>query len=170
MSVSVRWPVAAPLAVVGLLSAAATPACAQHARLETVAVFRLGEEHLDLQVFHASNGSKLGMISIENPLRMRGSPSGSVTIQAAQWPALIELWTKARAGITGSEPYASVGDIDELYNLTPARLNLSRGPTVRFAIQGQTAATGINFEVQPGDLDAMGAALAREQTLLESRR
>ncbi len=169
MSISKRWPMAAALVIAALLSPAA-PAAAQHARLETVAVFHLGEEHLDLQVFHASNGAKLAMVSIENPLRMRGLPSGSVTIQASQWPALVELWTKAKAGITGSEPYASVGDIDELYTLTPARLNLSTGPTVRFAIQGQTAATGINFEVQPGDLDALGAALAREQTLLDGRK
>ncbi len=166
MSVSRRWPMAAT----AILLLFAGSASAQHSRLETVAVFHLGEEHLDLQVFHASNGSKLAMVSIENPLRMRGLPSGSVTIQASQWPALIELWTRARTGITGSEPYASVGDIDELYTLTPARLNLSTGPTVRFAIQGQTAATGINFEIQPSDLDALGAALAREQTLLDSRR
>jgi hypothetical protein len=167
MSNSIRWPVAGPLAVIAILLAFAGPVAAQNGRLETVAVFHLGEEHLDLQVFRAANGIKLGMISIENPLRMRGLPTGSLTIQPSQWPAVIELWTKARAGITGAEPYVSIGDVDELYNLTPARLNLSTGPTVRFAVQGQSAASGINFELQPGDLNAMGAALEREQKLLD---
>ena len=171
MSIAMRWPMAGRLAGVAiLLLLVAAPADAQEGSLETVAIFHLGQEHLDLQVYHAADGSRLGMISIDNPLRMRGLPSGELTIQPSQWPALIDLWTKARAGITGSEPWTSVGDVDELYGLTPARLDLSSGPTVRFMIQGQTAPGGISFELQPGDLDAMGAALQREQALLDRRK
>ncbi len=165
MSVSMFRPVAAAIAV--MLCAA--PAGAQPQRLESVAIFHLGEEHLDLDVFRASDRSRLGLVSIENPLRMRGLPTGSVAIGPGRWPALIELWTKARAAVTGAEPWTTVGEVQEPGDLSGARLSLSSGPSVRFTILGPSAAGGISFELAPADLDAMGVALAREQKMLGSR-
>ncbi len=166
MSISMSRAFAAAIA----LALCAAPAGAQTKRVQSVASFHLGEEHLNLDVFRARDGSKLALVSIENPLRMRGLPTGSVVIWPEQWPAVIDLWTKARAGITGAEPWTTVGDVQEPYSPSGTRLSLSSGPTVRFSVQAQSAVGGISFELAPADLDAMGAALAREQKMLASKK
>jgi len=156
-------------AAVIVLALWAAPAGAQPKRVQSVASFHLGEEHLDLEVVRARDGSKLALVSIENPLRMRGLPTGSAVIWPEQWPALIGIWAKARAGITGAEPWTTVGELQEPYSLNGTRLSLSAGPSVRFSILAQSAAGGISFELAPADLDAMGEALARVQKALDSK-
>ncbi len=138
-------------------------------RIETVAQFDAGQSHLDLEVFHAADGDKLGMLTIENPLRIRGQPTASIVIQKAQWPELIALWTKARAGVTGAEPWIPVGELTEIDGApNPPRLSISSGPDVRFAF-GQ-GAIALSFELSAADVDAMEQALVREQKMLQSRR
>ena len=145
------------------------PAAAQAGSIETVASFYAGQTHLDLEVFHASDGDKLGMLTIENPLRIRGQPTASIVIQKAQWQELMALWTKARAGITGAEPWTPVGELTEVDGSpNPPRLNISSGPDVRFAF-GQ-GAIALAFELSAKDVEAMEQALVREQTMLNSRK
>jgi hypothetical protein len=137
-------------------------------RLESVAQFYQGQTHLDLEIFHADDGSKLGMVTIENPLRIRGQPTTTVVIQPAQWPELVGLWRQARAGVTGTEPWTTVGAIGEIDGgPAPPRLTLSTGPAIRFAF-GATI-MGVSFELAPADVDAMDKALAHEQQLLAGR-
>ena len=142
---------------------------AQAASLEPVAKFYAGQTHLDLEVFHASEGGKLGLLTIENPLRIRGQPSASIAVQPAQWPELIALWTKAKAGVTGAEPWTLVGELVEVDGSpSPVRLSVSSGPDVRFVLGG--AVVGLTFELSASDVAAMDQALAREQAMLVSKR
>ena len=157
------------LACTGLVSALwLVPAAAQAGGLEPVARFYAGQSHLDLEVYRASDGSALGMLTIENPLRIRGQPIATIALQPAQWPELIALWSKARAGVTGAEPWAPMGEIIELVGSSvPARLTVSSGPDVRFAL-GQ-AGGGLTFELAATDVEAMDQALVREQALLQTK-
>jgi hypothetical protein len=153
------------LAVCAALSLA--PA-ARAGSLEPVAKFYAGQTHLDLEVYRAADGSALGLITIENPLRIRGQPTASIALQPAQWPELIALWTRARSSVTGAEPWTPVGDIAEFDGSSyPARLSLSSGPDVRFAL-GQ-AGGALAFELSTGDVEAMDQALAREQAMLQTK-
>ncbi len=145
------------------------PANAHAASLEPVAKFYAGQTHLDLEVFHASEGGELGLLTIENPLRIRGQPSASIALQPTQWPELIALWAQARAGVTGAEPWTPVGEIVEIDGSpSPVRLSVSSGPDVRFSLGG--AVIGLTFELSASDVEAMDHALAREQTLLQSKK
>ncbi len=168
MSISMPKSVAAPF--VGLtLMLCLTPLGAKAARLEPVAKFYAGQTHLDLEVFHASEGGKLGLLTVENPLRIRGQPSASIAIQPAQWPELIALWTQARAGVTGAEPWTTVGELVEVDGSpSPVRLSVSTGPNVRFAFG--SAVIGLTFELSASDMEAMEQALKREQALLTSKK
>ena len=145
------------------------PAAARAGSIETVAEFTAGQTHLDLEVYHANDGSKLGMVTIENPLRIRGQPTASIVVQPKQWPELVALWTKAKAGVTGAEPWTTIGELTEIDGSpSPPRLNLSSGPAVRFAF-GQ-GAIAMSFELAASDVDAMEKALDREQALLQVRK
>ena len=168
MSKFMRRPVAAFFA--GLtLAMCLGPASARAASLEPVAKFYAGQTHLDLEVFHASEGGELGLLTIENPLRIRGKPSASIALQPAQWPELIALWAKARAGVTGAEPWASVGELVEIDGSpSPVRLSVSSGPDVRFSLGG--AVVGLTFELSASDVEAMDQALVREQAMLQGKK
>ena len=145
------------------------PSGARAGSLEPVAAFYVGQIHLDLEVFHASDGDKVGVLSIDNPLRIRGLPSAAIAIEPAQWPELIALWRAARAAVTGAEPWTPVGEITEIDGSPfPVRLNLSAGPNVRFALGGTGGA--VTFELSAADVEAMDQALVREQSMLNSRK
>ena len=156
----------AMLAACGALALCLSAVVAQAGSLEPVASFHEGQIHLDLEVFHASDGSRMGLLTIENPLRIRGLPTASVALQPRQWPELIAVWAKARAAVTGSEAWTPIGEVVEIDGSPfPARLTISAGPDVRFAMGG--AGGAITFELSAADVEAMEQALAREQAMLD---
>lgn len=159
----------ATLAACAALTLGLSAAGAQAASLEPVAEFHEGQIHLDLEVFHANDGSLMGLLTIENPLRIRGLPAASIALQPRQWPELIALWTKARAAVTGAEPWTPIGEVVEIDGSPyPSRLTLSSGPDVRFALGG--AGGAITFELSASDAEPMDRALAREQAMLDMRK
>ncbi len=157
----------AMLAACGALALGLSATVARAGSLEPVASFHEGQIHLDLEVFHANDGSRMGLVTIENPLRIRGLAEASVALQPRQWPELIALWGKAKAAVTGAEPWTPVGEVVEIDGSAfPARLTLSSGPHVRFSMGA--AGGAIAFELSPADVEAMEQALIREQAMLDT--
>ncbi len=120
--------------------------------LSSVASYNDGSVKLDFDDY--TDGPKI--------VALMGMKSGDVSISfafdKAEWPKLLQLWTKALAK-TGTS-YSTAGSLKEVGSSAQCVITMAGGPAVRITIVDPTAGALV-YTVQPGDEAEFGQSLRR---------